>query len=414
MGIWDGSNTDFDKCRFALALSGGGYRATLFHLGSLRRLNEVGWINRVERLTAVSGGSLLVGFMLSQCPNALDRNVVLTDDEWQKGVSSKVHRFVKNDLRTIQTIQNLTINQFFRKRRLSNTIYRLEQLYGENRTLDEFPYSEGDYERWPEIFILATDLVNAQAFRFSNNPEMSGNGGVGLCDLSFVDLATSCAASASFPPLFGPVQLGHELKKYPETVLPPELREKLSEIALSDGGLYDNLGKNLVAGASDSLVRLFSDAGNPYSPNTSWTKDPRVMLKYMQLMSSFISRLNFQMMKMIRKNDYAFWSAQFSEIRSDTSTLGFTSDFVNTYLEKVRTDLDLFSDEEACILENHGYAQTELGLRNEFGDEYTELDLPEASWPYPIYAEERNLIDTLVSARKRKNLSQLFRLSLYK
>ena len=414
MGIWDGSTADFETCKFALALSGGGYRATLFHLGSLRRLNEIGWVNRVERLTAVSGGSLLVGFILSQCPNVLDRNVQLTADEWQTEVSSKVHRFVKNDLRTIQSIQNLTINQFFRKRRLSNTIYRLEKLYGENRTMDEFPYSESQNERWPEILILATDLVNAQAFRFSNNPKMSGNGQVGLCDLSFVDLATSCAASASFPPLFGPVHLGHELRKYPESVLPLELRESLSEMVLSDGGLYDNLGKNLIAGASDSLVRLFSDAGNPYSPNTSWTKDLRVMLKYMQLMSSFISRLNFQMMRMIRKNDYAFWSAQFSENGSDTSTFGFTSDFVNTYMEKIRTDLDQFTDQEACILENHGYAQTELGLRNEFGRVYSNLDLPEANWPYPRYAEENNLTETLIAARKRKTFSQLFRLSIYK
>ena len=75
MGISEGSQTDFKTCRFALALSGGGYRATLFHLGALRRLNEIGWINRVERLTAVSGGSLLLGFILAKCPNVLDRNV---------------------------------------------------------------------------------------------------------------------------------------------------------------------------------------------------------------------------------------------------------------------------------------------------------------------------------------------------
>ena len=101
MGISEGSKADFNTCKFALALSGGGYRATLFHLGSLRRLNEIGWINRVERLTAVSGGSLLLGFLLAHCPNVLDRKVQFSNDDWQTEVSNKIHRFVKNDLRTV-------------------------------------------------------------------------------------------------------------------------------------------------------------------------------------------------------------------------------------------------------------------------------------------------------------------------
>ena len=80
MTISENSKTNFENCKFALALSGGGYRATLFHLGSLRRLNEIGWINRIQRMTAVSGGSLLVGFILSQCPNVFDRHAVLAED----------------------------------------------------------------------------------------------------------------------------------------------------------------------------------------------------------------------------------------------------------------------------------------------------------------------------------------------
>ena len=412
MGFGEGSERNLETTNFALAISGGGYRATLFHLGALRRLNEIGWLNRIDRLTAVSGGSLLVGFLLSQCPNVLDRTFSYPVDEWQNQVSDKVHRFVKNDLRTIQTLQNLTINQIFRNRRLSNTISRLERLYGENLSLADFPYPEKD-NRWPEIFILATDLVNAQAFRFSNNREESGNSKTGFCDLSFIELATSCATSASFPPLFGPVQLGHELRKYPDSVIPQDDKDRLSQIALSDGGLYDNLGKNLVTGASDKLVRLFSDAGNPYSPNTNWTKDPRVLLKYMTLMSTFISRLNFQMVRLITKNDYAFWSAQFSEKELDLSTLGYTSNFVSEYLSKVRTDMDQFTDEEARILENHGYAQTELALNVEFADTYKNLDLPEAKWPYPEYARQEGLKTILKNARKRKGLSQLLRLSLF-
>lgn len=34
----------------ALCLSGGGYRAMLFHAGALRRLNELGWLRRLDRV----------------------------------------------------------------------------------------------------------------------------------------------------------------------------------------------------------------------------------------------------------------------------------------------------------------------------------------------------------------------------
>ncbi len=40
----------------ALCLSGGGYRAMLFHLGALLRLNELGYLARLDRISSVSGG----------------------------------------------------------------------------------------------------------------------------------------------------------------------------------------------------------------------------------------------------------------------------------------------------------------------------------------------------------------------
>src|ERR1700709_1405873 len=42
----------------ALCLSGGGYRAMLFHLGALWRLNELGQLAELDRISSVSGGSI--------------------------------------------------------------------------------------------------------------------------------------------------------------------------------------------------------------------------------------------------------------------------------------------------------------------------------------------------------------------
>ena len=45
----------------ALCLSGGGYRAMLFHVGALWRLNELGLLPRLDRVSSVSGGSITAG-----------------------------------------------------------------------------------------------------------------------------------------------------------------------------------------------------------------------------------------------------------------------------------------------------------------------------------------------------------------
>src|SRR5260370_37968871 len=41
-----------------LCLSGGGYRAMLFHTGALWRLNQLGYLPRLSRVSSVSGGSI--------------------------------------------------------------------------------------------------------------------------------------------------------------------------------------------------------------------------------------------------------------------------------------------------------------------------------------------------------------------
>src|SRR5437588_165356 len=47
----------------ALCLSGGGYRAMLFHLGALWRLNEFGYLKKLARISSVSGGSITAAML---------------------------------------------------------------------------------------------------------------------------------------------------------------------------------------------------------------------------------------------------------------------------------------------------------------------------------------------------------------
>src|SRR6476659_1247533 len=52
-----------DPSQIALCLSGGGYRAMLFHLGALWRLNELSYLGKIGRISSVSGGSITAGVL---------------------------------------------------------------------------------------------------------------------------------------------------------------------------------------------------------------------------------------------------------------------------------------------------------------------------------------------------------------
>src|ERR1700756_1461001 len=58
-----------------LALSGGGFRATLFHLGAIRRLHELAILPKLTTISSVSGGSILNGFLASRLVDSLSKGI---------------------------------------------------------------------------------------------------------------------------------------------------------------------------------------------------------------------------------------------------------------------------------------------------------------------------------------------------
>src|SRR5687767_14142756 len=57
-----------------LAVSGGGYRAMLFHLGAFLRLYEVGLLQRIDRISSVSGGSITAAKLALEWPKLHSRD----------------------------------------------------------------------------------------------------------------------------------------------------------------------------------------------------------------------------------------------------------------------------------------------------------------------------------------------------
>jgi len=62
-----------------LAMSGGGFRATLFHLGTLWRLNELAYLPKVDRISSVSGGSITCGVLAVHWPRLQWANGLATN-----------------------------------------------------------------------------------------------------------------------------------------------------------------------------------------------------------------------------------------------------------------------------------------------------------------------------------------------
>ena len=71
MGTTSEDNTTLKSLRIGLALSGGGFRASIFHLGVIRRLEELGVMKYVQTISAVSGGSIIAAYYVTEMEKRL-------------------------------------------------------------------------------------------------------------------------------------------------------------------------------------------------------------------------------------------------------------------------------------------------------------------------------------------------------
>lgn len=213
----------------ALCLSGGGYRAMVFHLGVLWRLNEVGLLPKLDRISSVSGGSIIAGVLgLHWSRLAFDA----------KGVAQQFPAAVVEPIRSLagRTIDATAI--------IGGTLLpgsigeKIGNAYGKHlfggATLQALP----DH---PRFVINATNVQSGALWRFMK-PYMRDYR-VGEVRNPTVSLAEAVAASAAFPPVLSPVTLelknsdfipgsGGDLQHEPFT----------TDVVLTDGGVYDNLG----------------------------------------------------------------------------------------------------------------------------------------------------------------------------
>jgi NTE family protein len=236
-----------------LCLSGGGYRAMLFHLGSLWRLNQLGYLPRLDRVSSVSGGSIVAAVLGSRW-DLLDFDREGVAAQFERQVVEPVRAFAG---RTVDA-RAITLGLFAPGSigaRLAAAYRR--HLFG-GATLQDLP-AEGE---GPRFVLNATNLQSGTLWLFSRKEAVDHR--VGRIDNPTIPLATAVAASSAFPPVLAPMRLrlaaedyvpgsGEDLQSPPYTTRP----------TLADGGVYDNLG--LETAWKKCLTVLISDAGGAFT-----------------------------------------------------------------------------------------------------------------------------------------------------
>jgi len=255
-------NTDATQIQpgIALCLSGGGYRAMIFHLGALIRLNEIGLLAKLNRISSVSGGSI----------TAAQLGLKWRSLNFQGGVAKNLRELV---IDPIQALAGRTIDAgsiiggiLIPGISISDNIVRAYRkfLYGD-ATLQDLPTDlEG-----PRFVINATNVQSGALWRFSR-PFMADYR-VGRIMNPKVPLATAVAASSAFPPVLSPRVLKLDSKDFVPDNCPLQTPPYTSTVMLSDGGVYDNLGLETAWKRYRSI--LVSDGGGKMLPQPEPKRD---------------------------------------------------------------------------------------------------------------------------------------------
>ena len=230
----------------ALCLSGGGYRAMLFHLGTLWRLNELQYLPKLNRVSSVSGGSITNGVL------ALN---------W-KDLGFDSNGFANNfDQQITQPIRHMGSESIDISSIIEGVFGGVSKHVADHYNKYLFHHAKLQaISDAPRFVFNATSLQTGVLWRFSK-PFM-GDWKVGLVMNPDVELATAVAASSAFPPVLAPCVLHLDPNSFdPNLQPPPEITtpEFRKEIVLCDGGVYDNLG--LETAWKQNKTVLVSDGG---------------------------------------------------------------------------------------------------------------------------------------------------------
>jgi NTE family protein len=215
-------STDQPKPGIGLCLSGGGYRAMLFHLGALWRLNEAGLLAKLDTVSSVSGGSITAAALACRWSDlAFNESVA---GGFVEAVVDPVRELARHTI-DVGSIVGGILNPFSTIADSIADAYR-KYLFGD-KILQALPPT-------PRFVITAANVQTGALWRFSR--DSMGDYRVGWAASPDVSLAVAVGASSAFPPYLSPVHLKVEPGLLKPGPLSDLARPKFNtQVVLSDG-----------------------------------------------------------------------------------------------------------------------------------------------------------------------------------
>lgn len=373
------SNVTDERRGLALCLSGGGYRAALFHLGALVRLHETGLLARMELISSVSGGSIVSAWLATRYL-ATRRDADESFERWciridfRDIVVEPFRRIVGRDIRTWPVLRTFAYNWLWP----SHRVRLLERAYAKHFG----DAAIADLPDTPAFVFCASDLTFGVNWVFSK--ERVGDYMAGyLRAPRRIPLSEAVAASSSFPPVFGPVRFAAGADDFKGGNYRQQDRDRLrAQIDLSDGGVYDNLAMEPALRRYATV--LVSDAGAPFQFETRRWYFKR-LLRYTEVIGNQARSLRKRIYYTLQRRgtfDGVLWELTGSP---DGSTRGYDPSLVAEVIGRIRTDLDRFIDPEFEVLVNHGYFSCSDAIQ---GKQFMPAYSPDPDWVFPTMADQ--------------------------
>jgi len=347
----------------AICLSGGGFRAALFHAGALRRLNELGILSRVRTVSSVSGGSIASGLLATVWPRLERDGDRFTNLEAL--FEQPLRAFCGTNIRNWPLLWGRLDPRNW-PHLLSSSFSATDLLVSEyERLLGSVRLSALPAQ--PRFVFCAANLETGVSFEFS--ARSIGDYVLGYAEPGRFTVAEAVAASSSFPFAFPPLVRAVDVDGFtggdPKAVA-SGFRPG-SRVALTDGGVYDNMG--LEPAWKTHATVLVSDGGTPFEirarPRT-WLV-PRLQRSFQVVANQALAVRKRWLISAYLRGVYdgAYWSlgTDSDEYRTPGGQppAGYSGRVLDR-LRVVRTDLDRFAPGEQSVLINHGWALASAAL----------------------------------------------------
>jgi NTE family protein len=341
----------------ALCLSGGGFRAALFHAGAIRRLNELGILSRVRTISSVSGGSIASGLLATVWPKLERDGHRFTNLE--SLFEQPLRAFCGRNIRNWPLLWGRLDPRNW-PRLLSSAFSATDLLVAEYRRLLG-PIRLSALPAHPRFVFCAANLQTGVSFELSASS--IGDYVLGYSDPGAFTLAEAVAASSSFPFAFPPLVRAIDVDAFTggnPKAMAAGFRPG-PRIALTDGGVYDNMG--LEPAWKTHAVVLVSDGGTPFeiqAKTRTWLV-PRLQRSFQVVANQALAVRKRWLVSAYLRGVYrgAYWGlgTDRDEFRAPGAErpVGYSARVLDR-LRVVRTDLDRFLPAEQAVLMNHGWA----------------------------------------------------------